>query len=125
MDVFALPISLPPSTGCRPVVLGSASVHMVPIVLGVVLDIARGIAVLSSPSYRVLPALLSRSSWVAPASSWVSPLHPGYWLFPSSHRRLVPSYAAMVFRCILMKQDDDELERVRERIEGGVHCLDL
>jgi hypothetical protein len=74
--MFALPISLlSPSTGCRPVVLG----------------IPRGIAALS-PSYRVLPALLSPSSWVAPALSpsfWVSPLHPGYWLSPSTHRRLV------------------------------------
>jgi hypothetical protein len=31
----------------------------------------------------------------------------------------VPSYTAMVLRYILMKRDDDELEGVRERIEGG------
>lgn len=35
----------------------------------------------------------------------------------------VPSYTAMVFGCILMKRDDDELEGVRERIGGGVFTV--
>jgi hypothetical protein len=103
---------------------------MVPIVLGVIMGIATSIATLVVPgiacsvvlvvlgSACLVPVLVevsvmlgvSPSSWVlvvpvVSLSSWVESHHPQ--------------------PCILMKRDDDELEGVRERIEGGVCTVSI